>query len=261
MEIAPPFGYRNLKALNRSDHVRYSATDALPPFVKETAIVPLSIGEMVSAACHYPLVFVGDVKNNRAVLVAMLGLVAGENLFLTGKGWRAGAYLPAYVRRYPFCMAHITVNEQADPNLVVCVEKDYVMAEADEGSRRLFDDTNKATVEWQSIEAFLMEYEADLERTNAFCSRLVDLDLLEPLTVNITQPNKASCNVTGFLGINEGKLAKLADDTILEWYCNGWLARAYLHLFSLQRLQCLLQVREEQRVQHAASETIAEQSG
>lgn len=240
MEITPPFGYQEVKAFNRHDYVRYSTPEVLPPFVKATAVVPLGIGEIVPAAWHYPLVFVRDSLNERVGLVAMLGLTAGENLFHTASGWKTDTYLPAYVRRYPFCMAKVTVNGRVDPDLLVCVEKDYVVDHAKEGYRQLFNEAGEGTEEWRAIEEFLRAYESDLEQAHAFCARMVELDLLEPLTATITQPGKESWNVTGFLGINEEKLNQLASETILELHRNGWLARAYLHLFSLQRLQKLL---------------------
>jgi hypothetical protein len=243
MDIIPPFGYRDVKALNRDDYVRYSSPSDMPPFIKDTAIVPLSLGEMVAAAWHYPLVFVRDAANDRVTLVAMLGLAAGENLFTTPMGWKADTYLPAYVRRYPFCMTRVTVNGAPDPNLLVCVEKDYVAPDAIAGSRRLFDQEGKATGEWQQIELFLREYETDLYRTNAFCTELLEGNLLEPLTATVSRPGQDNWQVTGFMGINEKKLMELPDETIAEWHRNGWLARAWLHLFSLQRLQRLLQDR------------------
>jgi hypothetical protein len=188
-------------------------------------------------------VFVKDAANDRVALVAMLGLVAGENLFNTPTGWKADTYLPAYVRRYPFCMARVTVNGEPDPNLLVCVEKDYVADDVAAGGRQLFDKEGKATAEWQQIELFLREYEADLERTNAFCAELLEGNLLEPLTATVNQPGQEHWQVTGFMGINEKKLMELPDETIAEWHRNGWLARAWLHLFSLQRMQRLLQER------------------
>jgi hypothetical protein len=169
--------------------------------------------------------------------------VAGENLFNTPTGWKAETYLPAYVRRYPFCMARVTVNGEPDPNLLVCVEKDYVADDVAAGSRQLFDKDGKATAEWQQIELFLREYEADLERTNAFCTELLEGNLLEPLTATVTRPDQEHWQVTGFMGINEKKLMELPDETIAQWHRNGWLARAWLHLFSLQRMQRLLQER------------------
>ncbi|GLQ91695.1 SapC family protein [Dyella acidisoli] len=243
MNITPPFGYRDIKALNRADYVRYSTPTDTPPFIKDTAIVPLSLGEMVPAAWHYPLVFVRDAANERVSLVAMLGLAAGENLFNTQAGWKSETYLPAYVRRYPFCMARVSVNGQADPNLLVCVEKDYVADDAVAGTRQLFDGEGRATQEWQQIELFLREYEADLERTNVFCAELLEFDLLEPLTATVTRPGQDNWQVTGFMGINEKKLMELPEAVVAEWHRNGWLARAWLHLFSLQRLQRLLQER------------------
>jgi len=240
MNITPPFGYRDVKALNRSDYVRYSTPNDMPAFIKDTAVVPLSLGEMVPAAWHYPLVFVRDGTSDRVTLVAMLGLAAGENLFNTQTGWKPETYVPAYVRRYPFCMARVTVDGQADPNLLVCVEKDYVADGAIAGSRPLFDKDGHATSEWQQIELFLREYESDIQRTNAFCDELLEGNLLEPLTATVTQPGQDHWQVSGFMGINEKKLMELPEETIVEWHRNGWLARAWLHLFSLQRLQRLL---------------------
>ncbi|KWA07864.1 SapC family protein [Burkholderia territorii] len=258
MKITPPFGYRNVKALNKTDFVRYSDSKGLPPFVKETAVVPLSAGEMIAAAWHYPLVFVRDSTADRVGLVAMLGLAAGENLFHGVDGWRPDSYMPAYVRRYPFCMARVTIDGQDDPNLLVCVEKEYVAKEAKEGCRQLFDRDGNATDEWKGIEAFLKEYEADLARTSAFCAALVEQDLLEPLTATITQPGKSSWNVTGFLGVNEGKLRDLPNETVGEWHRNGWLSRIALHLFSLQRMQELLKKQSEYVESSATNESSGE---
>jgi hypothetical protein len=77
--------------------------------------------------------------------------------------------------------------------------------------------------------------------TSAFCAHLVELNLLDPLTATLTRPGSESRCVSGFLGVNEGRLAELPADTVLQWHRNGWLARACLHLFSPQRLQQLLQ--------------------
>jgi hypothetical protein len=140
-------------------------------------------------------------------------------------------------------MTRVTVNGEPDPNLLVCVEKDYVADDAIAGSRQLFDKDGKATGEWQQIEAFLREYETDLERTNAFCNELLEGNLLEPLTATVTRRGQENWQVTGFMGINEKKLMELPDETVAEWHRNGWLARAWLHLFSLQRLHQLLKER------------------
>jgi hypothetical protein len=48
---------------------------------------------------------------------------------------------------------------------------------------------------------------------------------------------------------------QLPDEIITEWHRNGWLARAWLHLFSLQRLQRLLQERGD--TPYPGSEKIA----
>jgi hypothetical protein len=53
-------------------------------------------------------------------LKAVLGLRSGENLFYEGGKWASAAYIPAYARRFPFCMARVNLNnvEQKNRQLV-----------------------------------------------------------------------------------------------------------------------------------------------
>jgi hypothetical protein len=56
--------------------------------------------------------------------MAVLGLENQQNLFVTENGsWEAAVYLPAYIRRYPFCMTRVTVDGKEQAERVACVEK------------------------------------------------------------------------------------------------------------------------------------------
>ncbi len=54
-------------------------------------------------------------------------------------GTGAAAYVPAYVRRYPFCMTRVTVDGKEAPERVACVEK-LALNDRDEA---LFDEQGK----------------------------------------------------------------------------------------------------------------------
>ena len=63
-----------------------------------------------------PIIFVGDEK----LPIAVMGLNAGENMFLRDDGlFEAGAYIPAYIRRYPFVFA----NDDAAKQMVLCIDR------------------------------------------------------------------------------------------------------------------------------------------
>ncbi|QVN23369.1 SapC family protein [Burkholderia pyrrocinia] len=253
LTIQPPFGYHSLKPLNRADHVRLLQPGELPPFARESQIVPLSFSEVVAAAWHYPIVFLHDAQTGGHTLAALLGLAQNHNAFGGDAGWEAGAYVPAYVRRYPFCMASVNVDGKADPDLLVCVEADRASAEGVDGAEQLFDAEGQPGPRWAAIEAFLKEYEADLAASRAFTQRLAELDLLEPFTANIVRPGDAGqCTVGGMVRVNEARLAALDAETVASLHRSGHLSRIYIHLFSLQRFYRLIEREAEQGI-YAAS--------
>src|SRR5690606_20389549 len=86
-------------------------------FAAGTNIVPLTVTEFAPAALTYPVIFVGEARQP----VAVMGLRQGENLFIDEAGaFRPEAYIPAYVRRYPFVFA----NDEVQKRLVLCVDRD-----------------------------------------------------------------------------------------------------------------------------------------
>ncbi len=78
--------------------------------------MPLAVTEFALAALSYPVIFVGD----DSVPLAVMGLNTGENLFIDADGgFEPGAYIPAYIRRYPFVLA----NDESQDRLIVCIDR------------------------------------------------------------------------------------------------------------------------------------------
>src|SRR5690606_22748752 len=67
--------------------------------------IPLTVDEFAQSQRHFPIVFsAGD----RPVPLALLGLNEGVNVFFDAEGTMTeDAYVPAYVRRYPFLLAKL----------------------------------------------------------------------------------------------------------------------------------------------------------
>ncbi|MDQ8023979.1 MAG: SapC family protein [Moraxellaceae bacterium] len=243
--IQPPFGYRALKPLNRNDHVRLLAAGEMPPFARESQIVPLSYSEITVAAWHYPVIFVPDETTGGHTMAALVGLDRKRNAFrreIDGEksGWDSEAYVPAYLRRYPFCMATVTIGNQTDRDLMVCVESAHTRNDPVDGAIRLFDAEGKPLPQWGAIEAFLKEYEADLQGSRAFVAELNELGLLEPFTANVVRPDGTQQSLAGLVRVDEAKLSALDMETVARLHRNGYLGRIYIHLFSLQRFRDLL---------------------
>jgi hypothetical protein len=238
MQIAPPFGYSEVVPFLKTHKVRLLAPGEVPPFVQRGNAVPISHIEFQPVARHYPIVFTtGDGKTFGAV--AVLGLAAGENLFYRDGSWTGGAYVPAYARRYPFCMARVNVNRVEQKDRLICVEKSAL----DDAGEALFDAAGTPVGKWKELERLLAEYEADLERMREMCALLADYGLLEPFTMKASvRPEKggAQVQVTGMHRVVEKNLENLNAAQLKNLMRKGYLARIYLHLLSLENFARLL---------------------
>ena len=111
MQISPPFGYTDVVPFLKTQKVRLLAPGEVPPFARQGNAVPISHTEFQPIARHYPIVFTSGDAGKSFAAVAVLGLSQGENLFYADGKWAGGSYIPAYARRYPFCMARVNVNQ------------------------------------------------------------------------------------------------------------------------------------------------------
>jgi hypothetical protein len=243
-KITPPFGYRELHALNRYDFVRMHTLGEVPAFAAQNEVLPLTYSEFFVASSDYPIVFIESANNGGLMPVVLVGLERGMNLFAQhdGKVWRwdTYSYLPAYVRRHPFCMS--TVNGQTSNNdeLLVCVDKDYVGDKAAPQHVQLFDG-EVPSERWSVIEEFLQGYQADIDVTVEFANALNQFGLFMPISANIVLADaQAPVTVDGMFGIDENKLDALQDTVIAELHRKGYLPRIYAHLKSLQNFPKLM---------------------
>ena len=241
MDIAPPFGYQDIVALQRNAKVRLPQAGEVPAFARTLNAIPLSLAEFAPAMREYPIVFTSGDQGKTFTPVAVLGLTAGENLFLEGEGWAPKAYVPAYARRYPFCMAQVRVQDKVQENRLICVEKSFL----DDAGEALFDDAGKALARWENIQRLLTEFEADLERTREACSILSDYALLEPFSMQATPKDGggAAVQLTGMHRVSEAKLNELNANQLKNLMRKGILPRAYLHLVSIENFARLLERR------------------
>jgi hypothetical protein len=236
-QISPPYAYSEIVPLNKNHRVLVPQRGKITPTFRNLSAVPVSLVEFPLAARDYPLVFVSADSGKSYAAFAVLGLEQGKNLFLMSDStWDRRTYLPAYVRRYPFCMATITVDGKMREERMVCVEKKALREKGD----RLFDDEGKPLPDWEQQQKLLIEYEADLVRTNEMCATLASFGLLEPFTMQ-ARPNEGTpLSLSGMGRVSEQKLAALEAEQIKTLMGKGYLQAVYAHIASLGNFQRLL---------------------
>jgi SapC len=238
MDITPPFGYKDIAPLGRTQKVRLLAPGELPEFARNLNSIPISYTEFAPIAREYPIIFSSSGNGQNYSPVAVLGMAAAENLYNAGGKWASNVYVPAYVRRFPFCMAKVTLNKVEQQSRLICVEKSYVDEKSGES---MFDAKGQPLPKWKEIEALLAEYEVDLERSREMCGILADYGLLEPFTMQAKfNAGGDPLNLTGMHRVVESRIEHLNASQLKNLVKKGILSRIYAHLLSLDNFAKLL---------------------
>ena len=217
-------------------------------FAKVGHAIPLTVGEFPPAAMTGPIIFVGDDK----MPIAVMGLQAGDNMFLRDDGlFEPGAYVPAYIRRYPFVFA----NDDNAKQMVLCVDRAAEFVVDKNPDLPFFEADGQPSQYTKNCIEFCNNFELERQRTMNFVQILKDLDLFETKTATFT-PVDANGQagepqvIAEYFGVSEEKLNKLPAEKFVELRDNGALSQIYAHLISLlcwDRLVALTLARQAQQ--------------
>ncbi|QGP80725.1 SapC family protein [Sphingobium sp. CAP-1] len=228
-----PIFYNDLLPLSSADHVDYQVRQVeSAPFLTTQHAVPLTIDEFVSAQRFAPIIF---SSGDDSVPLLLMGLNEGVNVFVDDEGkLRGPAYVPAYVRRYPWMLAKLRPDSE---ELSLCFDPTSPAIGAFEDGQPLFADGQPSDLT-QGVLKFCEDFEQAAARTGQFIRDLKDMDLLMDGEVSIQTPMAEQPFVyRGFRMINEEKLRDLRGDQLRKINQNGMLPLIYAHLFSLQLMR------------------------
>jgi len=192
----------------------------------------LAGAEFNEACKEYPIVFT-RTGNGKFVPVAVLGLRERENLFVDAEGRWSSRYLPGFLRRYPFVLAEVPGQ-----TLAVCIDEAYPGLNGTEGEA-LFDDKGQETTFLKQTLEFLTNYQREHVRTEAFCQRLQENNLLKETGARANLNDGRTYNLNGFWVVDEKKLLELPDAAALTMFRNGEMHLISMHLVSLSNIQRL----------------------
>jgi hypothetical protein len=235
MKITAPYGYGEIIPLRKDQRVRMSA-GGTPAFCRRLNAIALSAAEFVAAARDYPIVFMTFDDGKTFAPAAVTGLDSGSNLFVDAAGeWDRGAYLPAFVRRYPFCLSKLYVDGAPQGERVVCVAAESV----DAGGTLLFSADGQPTAPWRDAERLLGEFEADLDRTAQACAALARLQLFEPFAMEVLAEDRSQVRLAGMHRVTEARLRDQKAATHKMLVEQGLMGLVYAHLHSLENFSRL----------------------
>lgn len=207
-------------------------------FASKFHVAYVTVHEFARAAAIYPVLFLEDQANDQFKPVVLLGLDAGENLFVNDKGEWSASYIPAIVRRYPFAL---TKADDAD-RYIVCVDEASELLSDTEGAP-MFDEQGNPTQVIENVKHYLSELQQMDQMTHEFTKFLVQNNLLTPLNMRVNAANQVR-NITGCYVINEERLNNFSDQKFLEVRQKGYLPAIYAHLISLSQIERLASLKQ-----------------
>lgn len=230
--------YKRPEPLNPQQHGDLGIKSAEKPFafMKEAHFVPLTVAEFAPAGLNYPVIFMGDSKMPAAVM----GLNQGENLFVDAEGnVPVDAYVPAFIRRWPFVLAQGNAGEQ----MVVCIDRDAEVV-SETPDVRFFENGDISDFTKNAVQ-FCENFETERQRTEAFVKLMTTHDLFEMKIARFTPRHPdgtegEQVQIADYFGISEEKLRALSPDALVQLRDNGALQQIYAHLMSLLNWEALI---------------------
>jgi hypothetical protein len=208
-------------------------------FSARTNSVPVSGAEFVMIQRHYPIVFSG---RDKMLPVAVVGLRPDENLCVDAEGkWLPHAYIPAYVRRYPFVFI-----EAAGGQLILGIDEGSGIV-VDDGKLPLFDAAGKPSQLVNSALQFCAAYQGNHKATAEYVEALKEADLLVDHQAQATIAGTERLSLAGFRVVDETRFNKLPAATLETWRNKGWLAWTYAHLMSFACWNMLARLAAERK--------------
>jgi len=230
--------YTKPTPLSRESHSKFGVKQVAKPykFMEKQHFMPLTANEFGAASASFPIIFAGP---DRAPL-GVMGIRAGENLFVNDGQFTQDFYMPSFARRYPFVLAGDTANDR----FVVCVDEDAECV-TDKKPQQLFfdkDDTSNFTKE---AFQFLQDFERDRQSTDLMVKAFTEMDLFEPKEMNFQGQNADGTpaerqKIADYFAVSEEKLKGLSEKKLKEFHDLGYLAVAHAHLVSLGNWQRLV---------------------
>jgi hypothetical protein len=195
--------------------------------------VPLMAVEFPLAAAEYAIVFAGSGASLTPAVI--LGVRGTENLYINQESAWDAKYIPAFVRRYPFVFSTSPDGQR----LTLCIDEEFSGFNREGRGQRLFNDDGRPSAYVENVLKFLQDFQAQFLRTQAFCKKVRELDLLEPMQAQVELGTGGRIALGGFQAVNRQKLKALPAEELARLAQTDELELLYLHLHSMRNFSSL----------------------
>lgn len=215
-------------------------------------------GDSISSALVFPTEFI-ELQKEYAILLrqhpetkkyqatVLLGLSQNENLFLnpaTTSGWAAN-YIPAVIAKGPFLIG-IQTQESGSAAPVIHIDLDHPKVNHEQGYP-LFLEHGGNSPYLEHIANRLKIIHQGVAMQDAMFELFSELDLIEPVEINIDLHNGETHRLLGNFTIHEEKLMGLNGSQLERLNKSGFLSLAFAVITSMTNIRRLTEIKKSQR--------------
>ena len=207
---------------------------------RQSNLVAIVMSELGDCASNFPLAFLRNPDDQRYSQVTLLGLAKGDNVYYGEQFW-SSTHVPLSIQRYPFLIGFDDKAEDGAP-LAPCLSTDSTLISEKDGLA-LYNGEGKESEFLQSRLRLLNTLWNGEQLTRQYIQRLVELDLLVPMEIDLQQQKGEARKVGGLFTIDESRLAALDAEQLKELQQRNFLSPCYLILTSLYQLKHMIRQR------------------
>ena len=221
--------HRNVRIATPRSFIGNAAANAV-------SVIPREFPRLLA---HYPIFFTKSADTARFEPAALLGFERQENLFLMDGRWDA-AYVPLQIQRQPFSLVPRRSDVDATQgSLDVVLDMDSPDVQMQKGERLFLDDGQPTKVQ-QNVTAMLSALVAGSSEAYAFTARLAELELIEPVQIDIEFVNASQTKLQGLYWIAAARLKALPAAELAELRDREFLEWMYFQMASLAHVSALV---------------------
>jgi hypothetical protein len=196
---------------------------------------------------EYPIFFRKDPANGEYQSIVLLGFSKDENLFLDGDRWDA-SYVPGIISRGPFLIGFQRQESGGETRdaPVIHVDLDHPRVSQTDGLP-IFKPQGGNSPYLDRVASILNGIRAGLETSKAMFAAYAELDLIEPVKVEVKTNADETYSLLGLHTLNHEKLAALDGASLEKLNKAGFLRGAYLVIASVGNVRRLMERKERRR--------------
>jgi hypothetical protein len=193
----------------------------------------------------YPLFFRKENSTGEYQLVAMVGVEEDENLFLNENThiWQAD-YIPSVVAKGPFLIGFQDQSKDggSDQAPVVHVDIDSPRIDPKNGLPVFLEHGGNSPY-LEKINSLLLNIYTGMADTKNMLQAFTQLNLIEPVNLEISLNNGDQHKVHGNYTISSEKLAALKGSDLVSLNKSGYLQHAFFIMSSLNNVKKLITIK------------------